>query len=164
MVKATGKFPANSTYVWVFLKNYFIIVDLQCSVNFCCTESGTYIYIHSFFHVILHHVPSQVIRYGSLCYTAGSPFLSTPCRLCPKDAFSADRLSWYEQPDITGQHSIRGPEKCSGSFRFYGPVYPVSGRGAFPCRYHQCDPVTLSSAPFPVFLPLPWIKPPFLNL
>ena len=37
-----------------------------------------YIHIHSFSHVILHHVPSQVIGYNSLCYTAASPCLSTP--------------------------------------------------------------------------------------
>ena len=29
-----------------------------------------YMYIHSFFHIILHHVPTQVIRYSSQCYTA----------------------------------------------------------------------------------------------
>ena len=38
-----------------------------------------YIYIHSFFfHFILHQVPSQMIRYSSLCYIAGSHYLSIP--------------------------------------------------------------------------------------
>ena len=31
----------------------------------------TYIYIHSFSHIIFSHVLSQVIEYGSLCYTVG---------------------------------------------------------------------------------------------
>ena len=62
---------------------FFIIVVLQCSVNFYCTAkrpSHTYIYIYicSFSHIILYHVLSQVTSYSSLCYTAGSQCLSTP--------------------------------------------------------------------------------------
>ena len=48
-----------------FLKNIFIRVDLQCSINFYCTAkwpSYTYIYMHSFSHIIFHYVPSQMIR------------------------------------------------------------------------------------------------------
>jgi len=68
---------------------FFLTVDLQCSVDFCCTakwyiyispmvtHTHTYIYIHSFSHIILHHVPSQVTRYSSLCFAAGSHCLST---------------------------------------------------------------------------------------
>ena len=71
-------------YFMIFI--FSIIVDLQCSVNFCCkvTQSHTYIYIyiyiymHSFSHIILHCVLSQVTRYRSLCYSAGSHRLSTP--------------------------------------------------------------------------------------
>ena len=37
-----------------------------------------HIYTHSFSHIIPHHVPSQVTRYSSLCYTAASHCLSTP--------------------------------------------------------------------------------------
>ena len=37
-----------------------------------------YTYIHSFSHIILHLVSSQVIRYSSLCYTARSHCLHTP--------------------------------------------------------------------------------------
>ena len=62
-------------------KIFFIIVGLQCSVNFCCTAKRPcyiYIYTHSFSHIILHHVASQVARYISLCYTARSHCLSTP--------------------------------------------------------------------------------------
>ena len=38
-----------------------------------------YIYIHSFSHVLLHRVPSQVVRFRSLCYTAGSLLIHTKC-------------------------------------------------------------------------------------
>ena len=31
------------------------------------------VYIYSFSHIILHHVPSKVTEYSSPCYTAGSP-------------------------------------------------------------------------------------------
>ena len=37
-----------------------------------------YIYIYSFSYMFLSHVPSQVIRYSSLCYRAGPHCLSTP--------------------------------------------------------------------------------------
>ena len=42
------------------------------------THTHTHIFFFSHFHTILHHVPSQVTRYSSLCYTAGSHCLSTP--------------------------------------------------------------------------------------
>ena len=48
---------------------------------FYCTgrwPSHTCIYIHSFSHNIFHHVQSQVTRYISLRYRAGSHCLSTP--------------------------------------------------------------------------------------
>ena len=60
---------------WEQLK-FLIIVDLQCSVNFCCIAKWPVSYIHLytfFFHLILRAVPAQVLRYSSLCYTAGSP-------------------------------------------------------------------------------------------
>ena len=43
-------------------------------------QSDPFIHLYTFFffHIILHHVPSQVIRYNSLCYTAGPCCLSTP--------------------------------------------------------------------------------------
>ena len=34
--------------------------------------------IHSFSHIILHCVPSQMIRCSSLCYIVGSHCFSTP--------------------------------------------------------------------------------------
>ena len=57
------------------LKNS-IIVDLQYSVNFCCTSNQLYMYIHSFSHIICYHVLLQVIGYSSLCYTAGPHYLA----------------------------------------------------------------------------------------
>ena len=46
--------------------HYFIIVYLQCSVNFCCrTKWPTNIYTHSSSHIIFYHVLSQVIGYSS---------------------------------------------------------------------------------------------------
>ena len=41
---------------------FFIMVDLQCSINVTCT-AGTQLYrnVHSFSHIIFHHVPSQVL-------------------------------------------------------------------------------------------------------
>ena len=67
-----------------FVFKIFIIVDLQFSVNFCCKVTQLCIYIyahthtHSFSHIILYHVPSQVIRYSSLCYAAGARSLLYP--------------------------------------------------------------------------------------
>ena len=79
------------TLIWGFVYIYifsiyiyvFSIVDLQGSVNFCCTAkcpSHLYIrmYIYHFSRITLHHVPSRVTGYSSRCYTAGSHCLSTP--------------------------------------------------------------------------------------
>ena len=74
----------------IFFKKCFIIVDLQCSVNFCCTaqepsyayintHTHTHKYTHSFSHIILHRVPSQEIRCSSLCCTAGSHIIHSTC-------------------------------------------------------------------------------------
>ena len=57
------------------MTNFIIIVDLQCCINLCCIAiwpNHTYIYIHSFSHIIFHHVLSQEIGYSSLCYRVGS--------------------------------------------------------------------------------------------
>ena len=48
-----------------------IIVDLHCCVNFCCT-APSYIYFHSFSHIIFHHGLSQETGYSSLCHSIGS--------------------------------------------------------------------------------------------
>ena len=64
----------NSDICGVFMIFIFsVIVDLWCSVNFYCTAKWfSHIYIYSFSSIILHHVPSQVIRYSFLCYIVGS--------------------------------------------------------------------------------------------
>ena len=41
--------------------------------QFLVYSKVTHLYIHSFSHIFLHHVPSQVAGYSSLCYTAGDP-------------------------------------------------------------------------------------------
>ena len=51
----------------------FINVVVYHRISFFLT-----FYLHSFSHIILHHVPSQVTWYSSLCYTAGSHCLSIP--------------------------------------------------------------------------------------
>ena len=48
-------------YLFLMIFIFSIVVGLQCSVSFLCTV--THIYIHSFSHIILHHVPSQVTSY-----------------------------------------------------------------------------------------------------
>ena len=57
--------------------NFYILVGLQCSINFYCIAKWPSHNTHSFSHTTLHHIPSQVTRYSSLCYTAGSHCLST---------------------------------------------------------------------------------------
>ena len=45
---------------------------LHSKVTQSHTHTHTHnIYIHSFSHIIFHHVPSLVTKYSSLCYTAG---------------------------------------------------------------------------------------------
>jgi len=39
-----------------FSKFYWRVVDIQCRVNFCCTAKWfKYTYVHSLFHILLHH-------------------------------------------------------------------------------------------------------------
>ena len=52
-------------FLMIFI--FSIIFGLQCSVNSTVQQSDpvTHTYIHSFSHIIFHHVPSQVTRYSS---------------------------------------------------------------------------------------------------
>ena len=58
-----------------FLKKIFIIGDLQCCINFCCTANDPIIHIYTFFPSYFYHVLSQVIGYA-LCCVAGPHRLS----------------------------------------------------------------------------------------
>ena len=70
-------FRHDTLFFKIFI--FSLIGDLQCSVNFCCIAKWpSHTYKYSFSHFILHHVQSQVTRYSSLCYTAGSHCFSTP--------------------------------------------------------------------------------------
>ena len=71
---------SDKLWLLFFFKIFFIISVLQYCVNFCCNSKVTqlYTYIYSFSHIIFHHVPSQVIRYTFLGYTAGFHCLSSP--------------------------------------------------------------------------------------
>ena len=62
-----------------FLKKFnYIWFTMFCLLLLYSKVTWSYIYIHYFSHTIFHHVPSQVIGYSSLYYTAGSHCLSTP--------------------------------------------------------------------------------------
>ena len=94
-----------------------IIVDLQCSVNLLyskVTQSYmhyiyiyiyTHTHIYSFSHIILHHFPSQVTRYSSLCYIGGSHceglFFFCLFRATPMAYGSSQALDWI-RPTAAG--------------------------------------------------------------
>ena len=49
---------------------YWSMVDLQCCVNFCCTELWfIYIYTHTHSFLIFSIMAYHKIEYSSLCYT-----------------------------------------------------------------------------------------------
>ena len=102
---------------------FSIIVGLQCSVNFLLYSKVTqYVYIHtySFSHIILHHVPLQVTRYSSLCYTPGSHCLSTPYAI----VWSNSKLQSIPfPPHPPWQPQICSPSPCT-SFLWKGSFVP----------------------------------------
>jgi len=51
---------------------------MSCQLLLYSKVTQLHIHIHSFSHIIFHHVPSQVIRYSSLCSIAESHCLSIP--------------------------------------------------------------------------------------
>ena len=63
-------------YDFYFFHYSWLTVFCQFLLYSKVTQS--YIHICSFSYITLHHVPSQVTRYSSLCYTAGSHCLSFP--------------------------------------------------------------------------------------
>ena len=62
-----------------------------------------YMSVHSFSHIILHCVPSQVTRCSSLCYIAGSHCFSTP-----------NAIVYICQPHTPSpSHSLPFPSTCA---------------------------------------------------
>ena len=74
------KLTATIFFLMIFI--FSILVGLECSVSFLLYSKvpqwHTHTHTRSFSHIILHHAPSQVTRYGSQCYTAGSHCLFIP--------------------------------------------------------------------------------------
>ena len=72
----SGSRPGNQSKNFIF---YFIYIlyrfTMFCQLLLYSKVTELYIHIHSFSHMIFHHVSSQVIGYSSLCYTAGPHFL-----------------------------------------------------------------------------------------
>ena len=63
--------------ICIHLLNYWNIVDLKCSIHFCCiAKLINYTYIF-FFIFIYNYGLSQDIEYSSLCCTLGSCSLTT---------------------------------------------------------------------------------------
>ena len=73
-------------YIFIFLifKKWFYFFHYSCFTGFCQfspvqqSDPVTHTHMHSFSYIILHHAPSQVTRYSSQHYTAGSHSLSIP--------------------------------------------------------------------------------------
>ena len=105
--------------------NFFITVDLQCSVNFCCTTKWPsyththihiYIYTHMcvyilFSHNIVHHVPSQVIGYNSLCFIARNKAIKLNCLFTPNAI-----VCIYQPQTPSPSHSFLLPLKTTNLF------------------------------------------------
>ena len=63
-------------FLFIFWNDFYFFHYSCFTVYGKVTQSHTH--THSFSHIILHHVPSQVTRCSPLCYTARSHCLSTP--------------------------------------------------------------------------------------
>jgi len=75
-------FPLElNIYIYIFSRFLFLYYSwfaVFCHLLLYSKVTQSYIYIHSFSHIILHHVSSQVTRYSSLCHTAGYHCLPIP--------------------------------------------------------------------------------------
>ena len=84
-----------------------------------------YIYTHSFSHIILYHVPSQVIRHSSLCYTRISLFFHSKCS-------SLHLLTPYSQ-------SIPLPPPPSYWILYFFFLFPFLGHTCGIWKFHARD-------------------------
>ena len=66
--KATQSYVHVHSFIYIFI--YTMIYIYVCVHIYVCMYTHTH--MHSFSQIILHHVPSQVTRYNSLCFTVGS--------------------------------------------------------------------------------------------
>ena len=72
-----------------------------CQFLPCSNVTQLHIYTHAFFHIILHHVPSQATRCSSLCHAAGPPRSATPSRLRLAALFQATDGARHISPACT---------------------------------------------------------------
>ena len=88
---ATGKQP------FLFFYFNFLMVDLQCCVNFWCTAKWlSYTHIYILFYILFHYGLSQDIEYSSQCYTVGPCCLSILYVIVGKQPFS--KYHWQTAP------------------------------------------------------------------
>ena len=82
-------------YSWFTMFCQFLLYNKGTQL-YIYIDIHIYIYTHSFSHIILHYVPSQVTRYSSLYYTAGHHCLPTPnaivCIYQPQTLYSFHSL------------------------------------------------------------------------
>ena len=97
----SGSLSIDCIFFFILFLNGFYIFHCSWFTAFCQfstvqqSNPVTHIYAHSFSHIILHHVPSQVIRCSSLCYIAGSYCLSPPNAIvCDHGSRSASPPDW----------------------------------------------------------------------
>ena len=85
-------FLVSREMILIFLLMIFIfsiIASLQCTDNLLLYSKMTQSHTHTYIYIFLsHYPPSQVTRYSSLCYSAGSHCLSTP------NAFKISHQMW----------------------------------------------------------------------
>ena len=66
------------TFIYLFACFYYSWFTALCQFLLYSKVTQSYIFRHSFSHIIFHHVQSWEIGYSSLCYMAGPHCLSAP--------------------------------------------------------------------------------------
>ena len=67
----------------------------MCQFLLHSIETQSYMYIHSFSHIIPHHVLAQEIGYSSLRYTVGQIFFNSKC--CSTDKKKKNTVVLHKQ-------------------------------------------------------------------